>query len=465
VGLLALLRGLAAHAVSMPGLGRAWIAAKKLEARIRGRRRGRLLQRRVVEKFFELRGATRYNVVIVCVDCMRYFNTSMAGYRRNTTPGLMSLGDHLPAVAASPHTYSSVPSILTGLYPHVHGAVIGGDVKNFDNVKLFRGLRRGIPTLFDVLAAVGYRVFFAAAIDLAYYPLRGRVPAVISYDNADKLLAAAARRIREGGGRTPIAMYIHLGDLHDPITPPKEYRSYFGEPRPDAGYWRYTRCEEQHGEGFEAYRESRILLYDNALRYVDDAITRFVSMIDSVLDDTILIVTADHGEEFWEHSELECRLFYDPRGVHGIGHGHNLFAEITLVPLVARLPSSRLTLVGEVASITDVTPTVLGEIGIKPRYDWYFDGVNLAGGRRRDVIISEAVGYGYEKKAVITGGYKLIVSKGDGVRLIYSVRDDPFEQHPLDDRERGEALEGVLKARLARGYVKVHAIRRVLRGG
>ncbi|NJE77453.1 hypothetical protein E3E37_11070, partial [Thermococcus sp. ES12] len=65
-----------------------------------------------------------------------------------------------------------------------------------------------------------------------------------------------------------------------------------------------------------------------------------------------------------------------------------------------------------------------------------FDGQNLFEVKnKKRPLLSEAAGYGYEKKALIVGRYKLIYSPDDGVQWLFDLKKDPFEQHPIKDKE------------------------------
>lgn len=74
--------------------------------------------------------------MVVAIDCLRYRNTIMSfvSYERKTAPFLDRFKIRLRSFLAVPHTYSSVPLALSGMYPHNHGAVITGVTKNFDNL-------------------------------------------------------------------------------------------------------------------------------------------------------------------------------------------------------------------------------------------------------------------------------------------------------------------------------------------
>ena len=88
------------------------------------------------------------NVLIITVDCLRNDRISQTGYHRETTPFIDSLASYTPAIAPAPWTYSSVPSILTGLYPHRHGAAYPDDSsRNQDLTNPPNGVRDDVYTI------------------------------------------------------------------------------------------------------------------------------------------------------------------------------------------------------------------------------------------------------------------------------------------------------------------------------
>jgi len=300
------------------------------------------IQKLNADDYLESSSKPNLNVIILVVDCLRGSQLSCRGYPRETTPFLDRLGSKFRAISASSWTYPAVVSLLTGLYPHNHNAVHGGKIKNFEQLENLYKIRKQILTLSEILNLLRYRVYFGTAIIMACYPLIGRIVPHI-YDwrtSAGRLITDLTNWISKKSG--PFFAYLQLGDLHEPLNPPQDFRNFFGEVKglPQIDRWDFGERERQQGARFQEYRENRILLYDNTLRYVDHAIEKFYATLKDMglLDSTILIITADHGEEFWEHAALEAENFYDPRGAYGVGHGHNVFNEIIEIPLLISGP-------------------------------------------------------------------------------------------------------------------------------
>jgi arylsulfatase A-like enzyme len=379
------------------------------------------------------------NVIIIIIDALRNSSLSCRGYDRETTPFLDSSKSRFTAISASSWTYPSVASILTGLYPHNHNAIIAGDIKHFDKLENFQKVNHDILTLPEMLYLLGYRIYFGTAIDTAFYPLRTRVIPK-RYDSstpADDLLSDLTKWISKTKGERLFA-YVHLGDLHVPLNPPDDFRHFFGNVKElfAINFWNFNRPEAQKStdEEFQEYRRNRQLLYDNTLRYVDNAIERFYNGLRDIglADSTILIVAADHGEELWEHAAIEAGSFYDPRGCYGIGHGHSVFNEAIEVPLCISGPVPDM-ISSYLVSTVDIVPTIIDLLEVS--YKMRFDGRSVFEAGEDRLLLNEASGYGYEKKALIIGRHKLIYSKDDGIEWVFDLEKDPQEQHPIVDRE------------------------------
>jgi len=392
------------------------------------------------EKYIDVSNKPDLNVIILTIDCLRYSNLSFTGYHRETTPFIDSLKTKFRAISAAPWTYPSVASVLTGLYPHNHNAYIHSKVRNFDTLKAFKPIKKSVLTLPEVLFSLGYDVYFGTAIEVAGYPLKNRVilKRYLGDTPAEKLLAEAKKWISKR--KKPFFVYLQLGDIHEPLKPPKKFRNYLGKVEiiPDIERWKFKKPNEQRGDEYERYKTNRILLYDNTLRYLDYAIERFYEFLESsgILDSTIFLITADHGEEFWEHAQLEAENFYDPRGYYGVGHGHNVFNEIIEVPI---LLDGAIKKKGDFTenrvSTVDITPTILDILDVS--HTLLFDGQNLfdAIKNNKRALLSEATGYGYEKKALIIGRYKLLYAPDDNVQWLFDLKKDPLEQNPIKDKD------------------------------
>ena len=397
------------------------------------------------------------NVIIIVIDCLRYSHLSFTGYFRDTTPFLDSFRTKSRAISSAPWTAPSVATIATGLYPHNHNSYLHGKIKDFKSLRRnLKSIRKDVPTIFEILSVLGYEIYFASAIDCVAFPFKGRLTPKLyplGYP-AHYLIKELKEWVSRRSG--PFLAYLQLGDLHGPFHNSHFSLNFFGPPSKGRNSWYFRKISEQQGKRFEEYKKRRITLYDNIIKYLDQQIKDFFSFLEKskLLDSTLLIITSDHGEEFWEHAKLESKYFYHPQGICGVGHGHNLFNEIIEVPILMdgwQKLRKRNFRKGWV-STADILPTILNLLKIE--YDFPTDGEDLFKQKRRRIILSEAVSHGYEKKALIVEKYKLLYAPFDGVKWLFDLGKDPQEQHPILDDQVTSILLEKLKKILAKDSVR-----------
>ena len=376
------------------------------------------------------------NVLMITIDSLRNDRISRNDSQRDTTPFIDSFGSYTPAISPAPWTFSSVPSILTGLYPHRHGAVYSDDsVRNHDLSNPPNGIRDDVFTIAELLNASGYETKFITAIGTAAVPIEGRFKSVEQRHNADAETLLSEIRNWWNTESGPKFGYVQLGDLHEPLHEPDT--NYFGD-IPDvegADRWRFT-SGNIDSEEFEEYRDARELLYDTLVRYIDEEIKRTLDGL-TELNDTVVIITSDHGEEFWEYKDLEKAYFDDPRGINGVGHGHALVPPVLEVPIVTNIkniPSYKTR-----QSLTDIVPTVLHELGANTSLD--FDGYPLQDStHRNEPVLSQEIAYGPNQISVTE----------DNKHLIYTPEDD---SSIMIDFDTGELLADSVMEEELLGYV------------
>lgn len=393
--------------------------------------------RQLAEKFLDLSSKPDKNVILITVDCLRSDHVSYSGYQRNTTPFLDSLeGYKTRLIATAPWTYPAIASLLTGFYPHNHGAVLAGQDGKFDISKL-EPLKGNILTLSEILGFFGYVTYLNSGVPLALLPVRRRFyeQKLSSLTDAEVISNDLKQWIENQEGN--FFAHIHLKDLHEPVSPPKEFYNYFGKVKklPKIEYWgEFQKPENQKGEKFEEFKRNKLLLYDNTLRYVDYALERFYRFLEDrgLIDNTILVITADHGEEFWDHAEIETKHFYDVRGYAGVGHGHSVFNELIQVPLIITGPDvPRRKAEDKLVSGVDLVPTLMDLLDIN--HNILFDGANIFKASKKRLILSENTIHGHEKRALIYGRLKFMHSQKDNVAWTFNLEKDPTEQNPIVD--------------------------------
>lgn len=394
------------------------------------------------------------HVVIIVIDCLRRDHMSCYDYTRKTSPFMDSLAGQgsffRDAISPSSWTYPSVISILTGLYPHNHGGVYAEDLRKFNEGVSPRKVSEHVFFLPEILHHFGFATYFSSSIMPAELALHGRFQNVKSCKrkNAQYVLQHYVKWLHTHKKMRTFS-YLQLGDLHQRIRVKEPYRSAFGKipDIPQLGRWDYYHKSTVPGDpAFENYRESRIMLYDAALYYVDNKMREFFRLLEKLqlIDKTLVVITADHGEELWDHMEMEKEYFFHPRPRYGVEHGYHLWQEIVGIPLLLWGPGITSHETDRRVSLVDVMPTVLNYCNIKGWETLSLDGQDLFDTTDNRVILAEDVAFGYEKKAVFDGQYKLYYSKGDGVRWIFDLKNDPYEESPLDLPEVADRLQGFI---------------------
>ncbi len=400
------------------------------------------------------------NMIIVTVDCMRRDRLSAYGYERRTTPFLDSMLDGAlhctSAHSPSAWTCPSVVSLMTGLDPHRHGGgLVPGSPKNLSKQNLPTRLPRGVPTLPELLAARGYRTAAMIAVWNAHLPMPDRFHELAMMEKpASKLVRRALRWVRSHRGDGPFLLWLHLGDVHEPLDVPRSMRGLFGDvPNVKRSLtWDYTKRTDAVGSpAFERYRQARTTLYDVAVRSADDGVRELWEGLGALgeRDRTLLVVTADHGEEFWEHRDEELASFTDPRDIYGTGHGHNLFQVHLLIPLLVAGPGVPPGAVDANASLVDVVPTLLQAAGFDAPPG--LDGRSLLEPLPDRAILAEELAYGYEKKSVIEGDLKLLAGPEEGYERLFRLGPERRETGTVEDPAALERLRRSLPGDSAMG--------------
>jgi arylsulfatase A-like enzyme/Flp pilus assembly protein TadD len=284
----------------------------------------------------------RPSLLLVTLDTTRADRLGCYGYRQAETPRLDRLAAEgwlaVHAVAVAPLTLPSHASILTGLYPPRHGVRDNADFRLPDGVTtLAEHLKR---QGYSTAAVVGSLVLTASlglnqGFDAYNEPgmPRGAAPdgrlalyrPIVERPASEVTDAAIAALDRIGGGA--FFLWVHYYDPHHPYSPPPPYAARFAE-RPYDGEIAST--DAQLG------------------RLLDDLSRR------GVLDRTLVVATADHGESLGEHGEKT--------------HGLLLYDADIRVPLLLRLPGvipSGRRYEGVVSGV-DLVPTVLDLLGVPP---------------------------------------------------------------------------------------------------
>lgn len=367
------------------------------------------------------------DVIFITIDCLRANHTT-PNYERNTIPEIRCLGDYShKGISAAPWTFASVPSLLTGKYPHNHGAGFEDPFRDFSTGQPPNGILSDVYTLPELLGASGYKTYFSTAVSTAELPVRGHFTDFNIRNNVRADTVTNEFLSWWISTESPRLGYVQYGDLHEPINDPGF--TPFGEwgSTDEVAGWDYQTLKKETTE-FKHFYENKLRLYDSALRFIDQQIGRIRATLEEQgeFENTIIIVTGDHGEEFWDHWKVERDQFEDPRGQYGIGHGHTLFQEVINVPIVFKGETID---TNDWRSTVDIVPTIFEALDTSSPIE--IDGISLTKSLQSTTVISEEIAYGYEQKAVLNNSNKLIYSSGNDFIKLYDLNSDPQETNDI----------------------------------
>jgi arylsulfatase A-like enzyme len=267
------------------------------------------------------------DVVLVTVDALRADHLGAYGYGRPTSPRIDRLADESVvferAYAPVPHTSYSIVSLLSGR--HAFALTRSGGAER-------------LSTLADAFRDRGYRtlavyppaIFFTDGESLSSLERRSlgfEVSDVAFFEEPKDSQERTLRAIRllDAHRGQPVFLWVHYFGPHEPYVT-------FVEP------------------GHAGFGKRDVDRYDDEIRSVDRAVGRLIDHVRATRPGTLVVLTADHGEEFGEHG--------------GAYHGTTLYDEQLRVPLIMSLPDVPPRRVRTAVSTIDVAPTVASLVGM-----------------------------------------------------------------------------------------------------
>ncbi|MGE5359551.1 MAG: sulfatase-like hydrolase/transferase [Bacteroidales bacterium] len=363
------------------------------------------------------------NVLLITLDTVRADHLGAYGSKLASTPALDRLAREgvrfTDATTHAPLTGPAHAGILTGVYPARFGVR--------DNAST--PLPPDVPTLATVLRKAGYSTgaFIGAFIlDRAYgfdHGFEEFDSRFAQFQAGDKMQAerpagevlkpALAWLAKEPGAR-PFFAWVHFYDAHAPYAPPEPYKSRY-----------------------------RSHPYDGEIAYVDSAVARLLQLLEQrgVLDRTLVVAVADHGEGLGDHGEEEHGLFLYDSTLH--------------IPWVMRLPARAhqgLVVRDQVRAI-DVMPTILDIVGVPapPKLDGETVLPRVDGSGKADAPVSYAetyypllhFGWSAMQSARVPEWKYISAPRSE----LYDLRKDPAESANVIDRQSGVAgrLDGDMR--------------------
>jgi len=366
----------------------------------------------------------RPDIVFITLDAARPDHFSCYGYDRPTTPNIDRTSDEslvfTNVFTLVPNTRRSVPTMITGL-SYLDHQVIEDDAVLPDEAK----------TLAEYLRDAGYATACfsanpnnsrAVGDDQGYdefFEMWTEVPRTVSR-TPGYLTRRALEWLAGFDDSKPLHLQLHFVPPHAPYEPAPEF-DVFRDPAYDGwcdGTQRTLRLIDKALRGVNDADLAQITaLYDGNLRAADASVAQVLDALRSRerWQDTVVLVTADHGEAFFEHRRLM--------------HNNTLYDEMLRVPFILRLPGGRLpdgVDLDRIATLADLTPTLLAAASVQPPAN--LDGADLLqpGAATDARYVIARTGHKYPWRALRTPRWKLVLTTS-GQAQLYDMASDPGE--------------------------------------
>lgn len=401
----------------------------------------------------------RPNIVLVVIDSLRSDALSCYGYHRKTSPFMDKFASEAVvfknAVSIATSTPPAMAGIMTSRMPYYEPGLLWKNglwygMKRFGSSDYEGGLPNALDTFAEILNRNGYAT--AGFITNPYlvsgfhfdqgfdtYREIFSPGEIVPYGLAEEVTGKAMHWL-EGIGEVPFFLYLHYMDVHFPYLPPNEYRHLFSYPRvegkPEETLQQIWRSRKDLADPENAnIKEHMRGLYDEGIAYTDYWIGELLKYLDStdLADNTIVIITSDHGEEFLEHGSTL--------------HGATPYEEVIRIPLMIRVPGNRPQEIDALVRNFDVMPTVLDLAEIETA-DESYDAVSLRPLLDDKVETLGLIGMtnfpakGFKRResrlqAIRTNEYKFIFLPDQAENSeLYILSEDPFERSNVYASER-----------------------------
>lgn len=361
-----------------------------------------------------------YNIVLITFDALRADHLNCYGYKRETSPFLSEFAKdafiYIRAIAQSGSTVPSLSSMFTSMYPYADCAL---------NRKYVLG--KSYITLAEFLKKIGYKTYaivgheyvkkiFGLARGFDYYDDNFN-----KWRNANELTTLAIKFLKEDKSHKKFFLWVHYREPHAPYYPPLKYREMFYNKEPFKGenksdiYIIFGRPKTLNKK--EIYQ--LVDLYDANIRFADDNLRELFEYFkeSGLLKNTIIIITADHGESLGEHNIFDhSQLYYG----------------ILRVPLIISIPEFKGRVVEDPVALVNIFPTICELIGYKnaPMLKRFRGKSVFAETKLQQDLYSEY----HNRFSLIVDNFRLFQDANNSYAL-YNISDDPYEMDNLASKE------------------------------
>jgi arylsulfatase A-like enzyme len=386
----------------------------------------------------ELRAGLRgLNVMLVVLDAARAEQFGCYGYGRATTPEIDRLAAESVlferAFTPAVYTLGAMSSLWTSQYPDRHHAEVSyADRLPADRLTVAEALgARGVKTAGFVANAMAGSAFgFERGFD-EFHEVYRLFPELGSRGEAFRRVLPEWLAQHQD---RPFFAYVHVREPHFPYDPGPPFDTRFGpdapltrEQRRDSSW--YTEVNKGRVRPRPEEVDHLVRLYDGNLAYADREVGELRRALEAagLLERTVLVVTADHGEQLYEHGY--------------VSHSAQVYEQSVHVPLLLRLPAGkgpRGVRLPALVDLLDLAPTFLEILAADAPPPREFQGRSLlgviAGAPGKAAVLSRTV---WERPvyALRDERYKLVYDSRTGQGLLFDLQSDPREQQDLAARD------------------------------
>ncbi len=383
----------------------------------------------------DLKPRIDYNLLFISIDTLRADRLNTYGYNFETSPKIAEFSKKAvvfeDAISVSSWTLPTHMSFFTGMFPSVHGINRPAKIKVDQEITMLAELFKAKNYRTLAYTAGGYvseRYGFSRGFEKYLmaktnknrnkYDLNENIPKLISDINSLKT-------------DEKFFIFLHTFDVHCPYNSPQPYLEMFNTEGAIATDPR--RCGKQFKNqklttGHAKYISDR---YDGGIRFADTKIGEVFDLLEdkALLDNTIVIITSDHGEEFLEHGD--------------IGHKGSLHRELLQVPLIIYVPEVQPGRIKTQVSTIDLFDTITEMLGLTHQQKtngqslWKILNTKDAANYTRKFQFSELDGKIKIRSHINPKGHLLNNHTQSEINY-YNLITDPTEQNDFSQIETGE---------------------------
>ncbi|MFX0039687.1 MAG: sulfatase [Promethearchaeota archaeon] len=418
------------------------------------------------------------NIFLITIDCLRADFLGCLGNKNKPTPFLDKLAHEgilfKQTYSNAPYTVGSFPSILTSTYPALYNDKLelspyrttiaevlkkaGYKTAGLNTnayLSVYYNYGRGFDYFFDVLSEkkkMTKSKFKNIILRLIRKtPLRillKIIPILPSPQNDAQKINKKALKWLKNNKSNPFFIWLHYLDVHGSYIPNRNYRpiskrrmAYLNKlianrnklvklnikKNLDLKYLSKKYTQKITKEDIKDI----VRLYESNIRCVDDQLSIFFKNLKrlNLYNNSLFIITSDHGEEFYEHG-----LF---------SHFGQLYDELIHVPLIFKGPNlPKRCKIETLISLIDLAPTILDYLNLKKEDNFLGKSflplfAKSEGNYNRKFVVSELIkGYGPQLFSIRTNNYKLIYNVANQLIELYNIKDDPNEQNNIYNQNK-----------------------------